>query len=307
MNQAATSTILTLFLLMIIGFVIKKRGHINASQESFIATFLQQYAIPGLMLDNVTSRFTPDFLKDSLPLLAVSFATLFVSILIGLMVAKTFRISPQNTGVFTTMFAFSNTIFIGVPVISGIFGEQGLPYLMVFYLMNTFLFWTMGVSLVAGKQAGKKSRLNIFKKLFNPPLIAFALGLVLLFTKTSLPAPVAKTCRYLSQLVTPLSTIYMGAIMGDLSFKKLPGLKPTFLVILGRFLVAPALAFALMSLLNFTGLARQVIVVAAALPVMAQVSVLAGYYGKDHQYTAFMTALTTLLSILIIPLYFRFI
>lgn len=306
MNQNGIDSILTLFIVMGVGFVLKKTGISNKASEDFITKLLQKISIPALMLYNVTTQFTPSFLKEYYPAILIAFLTIMASIITGLVIARIFRISEGNQGVFSTMFAFSNTIFIGVPVISGIFGEKGIPYLMLYYLMNTFLFWTIGMYLIGGDKGASLFSLSSFRKIFNPAMLMFLLGLVLMYTKTELPGSVMRSLGYLSEVVTPLSTLYMGSIIADLSFKKMPGLKPTLLILFGRFVFSPFLAMSILQLFGFSGLLVQVIVIASALPVMAQVSVMAGYYGKDKQYTAFMTALTTLLSIFILPFYFNF-
>lgn len=307
MSQNGIDAITTLFILMGIGFLLKKRGVFNRSAERFIVDLLQRAAIPGLMLYNVMNQFTEEFLRANYPAILASFLTLMGSIIIGLLVARAFAIGEKNQGVFTTMFAFSNTIFIGIPVITGIFGEQGIPFLMLFYLMNTFLFWTLGVYLIGGDQGVHLFSWQSLKKIFNPAMLAFLLGVLLMFNDIVLPGPITRSLKYFSDIVTPLSTLYMGSIIADLSLKKLPGLKPTLLIITGRFVISPLLAYVILTIFGFSGLLVQVLVIASALPVMTQVSVLAGYYGKDKQYTAFMTALTTLLAIFILPLYLQMI
>lgn len=306
MTQNGLDAILTLFLLMAVGFGLKKRRILGKASEEFITTLLQKAAIPALMFYNVSTQFTEKFLRDYSPAILVSFLTILAAIIAGLALARAFGISEKNQGIFTTMFAFSNTIFIGVPVITGIFGEAGIPFLMLFYLMNTFLFWTVGVFLIGADKGASLFSPGTLKKLFNPAMNAFLLGVVVMYTRTVLPGSVMRSLDYLASLVTPLSTLYMGSIIADLSFKKLPGPKPTLLILFGRFVFSPFLALMILKLFGFSGLLVQVIVIASALPVMSQVSILAGYYGKDKQYTAFMTALTTLLSIFILPFYFRF-
>ncbi|WFF73035.1 AEC family transporter [Proteiniclasticum sp. QWL-01] len=306
MNQNGIDAITTLFLIMGLGFVLKKRHLMQKSSEDFIVILLQKAAIPGLMLYNASTQFTTQFLKDYYPAILASFLAILGAVLVGLVTARLFSISDRNQGVFTGMFAFSNTIFIGVPVITGIFGEKGIPYLMLYYLMNTLLFWTVGSWLVGGEQGSGLLSLSSLSKIFNPALLAFLLGLGLMMYHISLPAPAMRSLKYLSDLVTPLSTLYMGSIIADLSLKKFPGLKPTLLILTGRFLISPLLAYSILTLFGFSGLLVEVLVIASALPVMTQMSVLAGYYGKDKQYTAFMTALSTILCIFVLPFYLSF-
>lgn len=307
MNQSGIDAIITLFIVMAIGYILKKRKLFSPASEKFIVELLQKVAIPGLMLYNVTTQFTEDFLRSNYPAIMASFLSIVGSIVIGLILARLFRIQEKNQGLFTSMIAFSNTIFIGIPVITGIFGEKGIPFLMLYYLMNTILFWTLGIYLIAGDQGVALFSWQSLKKIFNPAMLAIVLGIILMFNDITLPVPLTSSLKYLRDIVTPLSTLYMGAMIADLSFKKLPGLKPTLLIIVGRFLMAPLLTYGVLMFFGFSGLMVQVLVITSALPVMMQISVVAGFYGKDKQYSAFMTALTTLLAIFILPLYFYFI
>ena len=307
MNQSGIDAIITLFIVMAMGFILKKRKLLSPASEKFIVELLQKVAIPGLMLYNVTTQFTEDFLRSNYPAIMASFLSIVGAIVIGLVLARLFRIQDKNQGLLTSMIAFSNTIFIGIPVITGIFGEKGIPFLMLYYLMNTILFWTLGIYLIAGDQGVALFSWPSLKKIFNPAMLAIVLGIILMFNDITLPVPITSSLEYLRDIVTPLSTLYMGAMIADLSFKKLPGLKPTLLIILGRFIITPLLTYGILMFFGFSGLMVQVLVITSALPVMMQISVVAGFYGKDKQYSAFMTALTTLLAVFILPLYFYFI
>ena len=307
MNQNAVDAILTLFLVMIMGFGLKKWGIINRSADEFIVQLLTRAAIPCLMLLNGYTQFTEEFLVTYYPAILAAFLSIMSSLILSQIIGRFSGIKESSQGVFSAMFAFSNTIFIGVPVVSGIFGDHAIPYLMLYYFMNTLLFWTVGVYLVGGDQGVRLLSWNSLRKVFNLAMVAFILGIVLMLNDVELPNPVTRSLGYLSVLVTPLASLYMGSIIADLSFKKFPGFKPTILILLGRFLISPMLTWGILTLFGFSGLLVQVLVITAALPVMMQITVLAGYYGKDKQYTAFMVALTTLLAIVVLPLYFQLI
>lgn len=205
------------------------------------------------------------------------------------------------------MFSFSNTIFIGIPIISGVFGKDGIPYLMLYYLMNTFTFWSIGVYLIGMDKGSKLLDKESLKKFFNPGIISFFVGMALLYLKIDLPSPIMKSCEYLSDLVTPLSTIYMGSIIADIKFHDMAYFKDTFFVLIGRFILSPLVTYFIMKSLNFDPYITKVFVVASSLPVMTQVSVTCGHYGKDNKYATFMTTLTTFLYIFVLPIIFKFI
>lgn len=306
MQGNGTSTVVTLLLLMATGLLMKKTSVLNKNAENSIAKIIQNYCVPSLMLYNVTQNFSMDFLssnKSSLLIVLLSYAIMFISAFI---VTKVFKINKERYGIFTAMFSFSNTIFIGVPIITGVFGEKGLPFLMLYYLVNTFVFWSLGVYLIGMDSGRKFFSMDSLKKILNPGIISFFIGLYFLYTKTQIPTPLLKGFNYMSSMVTPLSTLYMGSVIADLKLGDLHYVKDTVLILLGRFIWAPLVTFFLMKHFGMGREITSVFVVASSLPVMTQVSVTAGNYGKDNKYAAFMTTLTTILYVFVIPLYFNY-
>ena len=307
MNGSGLNAIYTLFILMGLGVFLKKRGILNKSVESTMTRLISAYLVPAMMVYNVKNQFTKTFLIDNLTALAAVFVLISASVVLSLIVARIFRIEERREGIFAVMFSFSNSMFIGFPVVSGIFGDPGIPYLMLFYLINTTLFWTLGVYLVGKGGDHKLLSPSSLKKIFNPGFWGFMVGLVLLFLDIPVHPSVMKSLEYLSGMVTPLASIYMGSVAADIRLKDMLYIKDMLLVILGRFIVSPFLCLFICRLLGFPQLLTQVFVVISALPVMTNVSIVAGSYGKDSRFTAFMTALTTLLCIFALPFYFRFI
>lgn len=307
MQNNGISTVFTILILMAVGLLMKKNKVMNSNSEKSVAKIIQSYCIPALMLYNVTGQFTKDFLiKYRLSLIAVliSYAILLILSFISV---KLFSIDKDRMGVFAAMFSFSNTIFIGVPIITGVFGEKGIPYLMLYYLVNTFCFWSIGIYLIGMDKGRKFLSKESIKKFLNPGIISFFIGIFLLYNNISLPSPLMKAAGYMASMVTPLSTVYMGSVIADLSLSNLKYVKDTVLVLLGRFIVAPFVTLMIMKYFAFDASITRVFVIASSLPVMTNVSVSAGFYGKDEKYAAFMTTLTTVLYIFVLPLYFNFI
>ena len=307
MQTNGINTVITILLLMAVGLLMKKRNVIDNKTEKSLAKIIQNYCVPALMIYNVTKSFTTEFLsKYKLSILAVlsSYVIMFI---LSFIIIKIFSINKDNQGIFTAMFSFSNTIFIGVPIITGVFGDAGIPYLMLYYLANTFMFWSIGVYFIGMDKGRKLLSLESLRKFFNPGIISFFIAMLLLYFKITLPDPLLKSAGYLSSMVTPLSTLYMGSVIGDIKFKDLHYIKDTILVLLGRFIIAPLIMLTIMKYFNFDTDITRVFIIASSLPVMTNVSVTAGLYGKDTKYAAFMTTLTTVLYIFVLPFYFKFI
>ena len=229
-----------------------------------------------------------------------------ITLLLSMGTAAALKLPRERRGVFAAMAGLSNTIFIGIPVCTQLFGEACMPYLMIYYLANTTFVQSAGVMLVerSGTVAGEKTTALGFVKnmLSKPPILGLLLALTLLGLGQHLPAPLMRFAGYVSNSVSPLALIYCGFIVYEVGLRNLrlaPGL-PTMLVL--RLVVAPAICIGLCTMFGVTGLARNVFVVDSALPVVTQVTVMAGAYGADEKYAATGACLSIFASFLTIPL-----
>ena len=205
-------------------------------------------------------------------------------------VAFLLRLPRERWGVFVAMAGFSNTLFIGIPVSTHLFGEVCMPYVMLYYLANTIFVQSAGILIIersgTKKEAGRGVA-GFFKDVFTKPPILGVLGTVLLLILDLRPPEVLmQFADYVSGSVSPMALIYCGFIVYEVGLKSLrlmPGL-PTMLIL--RLAVAPVICYGFCLLFGVTGLARDVFLVESALPVVTQVTVLAGAYGADEKYAA---------------------
>ena len=225
---------------------------------------------------------------------------------LGVAAAALLRLPRERWGVFVAMAGLSNTIFIGIPVCTQLFGETCMPYLMLYYLGNTSVLQSVGILLVeragsVGRQGG--GALPFLRDLFTkPPILAVILSVLLLVLGLHPPEPVMKFAGYISGSVSPLALIYCGFIVYEVGLKNLRFLQglPTMLVL--RLAVSPVICLSCCTLFGMTGLPLRVFVVESALPVVSQVTVMAGAFGADEQYAAVGSCLSILGSFITIPL-----
>ncbi|MCX8013067.1 MAG: AEC family transporter, partial [Rectinema sp.] len=179
-----------------------------------------------------------------------------------------------------------------------------------YYIANTTTFWTLGVYGIAKDGARRTNRpkpslisLSGLRRILSPPLVGFLLAVVLIILGIRLPKPVMDSCRYLGNMTTPLSMLFIGIIIARVDWKSLRFECDFVLILAGRFFVTPALMFGLVKFSGFPVLMKQVFLMQAANPAMTQNPILAEAYGADSEYTAIGTSLTTVLSMATIPLY----
>ena len=301
----ALSASLVLLMFMSVGYFMGARGWMTQREKTFVSKYVVNIAVPCNCISGLLNNLDHDSLAQAALMVLAGILGVGATLLISVALASLLRLPRARWGVFVNMAAFSNTLFIGIPVSTQLFGDACMPYLMLYYLANTIFVQSAGLMLVehAGTRPGGKTTLAGFlKDLFSkPPILAVLFTLLLLVLDLRLSQPVMKFTGYIADSVSPLALVYCGFIVYEVGLKNLrllPGL-PAMLVM--RLAVSPLICLAFCHLFGMTGLARSVFIVESALPVPSQVTVMAGAFGADERYAAVGSTLSTLCSFLTIP------
>lgn len=302
----AVSACLVVLLLMAVGYFMGVKGWMTAAEKNFLSRFIINIAVPANCIVGLLNNLDRDGLVRAGPQVAAALLGVGATLLLSMGAASLLRLPRARWGVFATMAGLSNTLFIGIPVCTQLFGEACMPYVMLYYLGNTTFLQSAGILLVErsgdrGRQPGGPVRFlrDIFTK---PPILGVLSAIVLLVLGIDLPGPVMRFAGYISNTVSPLALIYCGFIVYEVGLKNLrllPGL-PTMLVL--RLVVAPVICWGSCLLFDMEGLARDVFLVESALPVVSQVTVMAGAYGADEEYAATGACLSILGCFVTLPI-----
>lgn len=302
----AVSACLVLVLLMAVGYFMGARGWMTAAEKKFLSRFIINIAVPANCIVGLLNNLDRDGLVQAVPQVSAALLGVGATLLLSMGLATLLRLPRARWGVFAAMAGLSNTLFIGIPVCTQLFGEVCMPYVMLYYLGNTTFLQSAGILLVErsgdrGRQPGGPVRFlrDIFTK---PPILGVLFAIVLLVLGIDLPGPVMRFAGYISSTVSPLALIYGGFIVYEVGLRNLrllPGL-PAMLVI--RLVVAPAICWGCCRLFGLEGLVRDVFLVESALPVVSQVTVMAGAYGADEKYAATGACLSIFACFVTLPI-----
>lgn len=302
----ATRGVLSILLMISVGFVLSKKKIIEAQAAKLLSSLVIMVALPSFMVTNLTGTYDRAKLFELAGGLYIPFSVNIACIGLGSLIARLIKVPEKRRGTFCTMFALSNTIFVGLPVNLALFGDASLPYALLYYIATTVFFWTFGsysISRDGGAKDAKLFSIATLKNILSPPLLGFLFAVLLILFKLKLPPFLADSFRYLGGMTTPLSMVFIGSVMASVRWKELRFDRSMAFVLLGRFVVAPALVFAIVTALGLPQLMKSVFVVQAAMPAMTTTSILAEAYGADARYAATATTLTTVVSLATIPLY----
>jgi predicted permease len=204
------------------------------------------------------------------------------------------------------MFFASNTIFIGLPVNLALFGEKSVPAVLLFYIGYTFFFWTLGIYDIRRFAEGRKDAvfsISDLKNVFSPPLLGFIVGVILVFLDIKLPFFFIDTCKCLGNLTTPLSMIFVGITVHSIRIRDIRFEAENLIILFGRFIISPLIVLGLVLLIPISLLMEKVFIIQAAMLVITQVAIISKAYNADDKYTVTMVTLSTIISLIFIPVY----
>ncbi len=301
---AALSGVSVILLMVVVGFVLNERGWFSPASPKIISKIVTQVALPAYMISTITKEFSASELDTLLPDLRYPVLSMAILFGISLAVAHALAIRRSHLGLFSSMFFNSNTVFIGLPINLALFGSASVPYVLVYYMANTTFFWTLGVWLIQkdGQSEAKINFKQALGKLFSPPLLGFIFAVILVVLHVHLPKFILSTCQYLGGLTIPLSMLFIGIAISNAGLARVRFNRDAFGILLGRFLLAPALMALLVLPSHMPVLMKQVFIIQAAMPVMTNAPVVSKLYHADSNYAAIMVTETTVLSVIVIPI-----
>jgi predicted permease len=299
-------SIFSIVLMIMTGYFFTNKGWFDEQASKLFSRIINNIALPLYMIWNLMSTFNKDGLLHLAAGLLVPFSSMFACYIVSYGVSKLLKVKSNRQGTFRSMFFVSNTIFIGLPVNLALFGEQSVPYVLLYYIANTSLFWTIGASGIRNDGAvgqGETSVIEVVKKIFSPPLLGFLLAIALILGDLSLPRFILDTCKYLGNMTTPLSMLFIGIAIYGVKLKDIKLSKDMIAILLGRFVISPCLVIAITHFMPLPLLMKKVFIIQAMLPVMTQTAIIAKVYQADAEYAAIMTTVTTVLAVFVIPVY----
>ncbi len=312
-----------------VGYLFARKGYIKREHKGLMTKLIINAGMPALVMSNILGSLELESMGDPLKLIGIPVLSMASTLAIGLLLAKLIKPAPVRRGGFVVMCAFSNSVFVGLPMNTGLFGDKAIPYVMIFYMVNTTFFWTVGNYLInkSGEEGrGVKPKLSLgksLKKLLSPPLIALMIAIPLLILEynlarnegfmraftgwggygivTLVQRSFIKMCGYVGNIVTPLALLYIGSALYEYGFKSLKPDKDMFAALAVRFIAAPAIMLLLCKLLGLNGVGSGVFVIEAAMPVMTQAVVLAASCDADESFVAAGMCISTLGCFVLVP------
>ena len=301
------TSIIPIIAIIVLGYILQVRGWFGDDFGPNLSRLIMNVALPASIFVSVMKYLTLDKLISLSGGLLYTFVAFILGYIVAYIAVMLFKIRPGRRGTMINTFVNANTIFIGLPLNVALFGDQALPYFLIYYITNTISTWTLGVYLMTSdSKSGQSKETSKFdwKKLLPAPLVGFLVALLFLILRIPIPDFATNTLTYVGNIVTPLSLIYIGIVLAKAGLKTITFDKDTIVTLVGRFILAPLIMLLVLKFFapNMATAEFKTFMIQSATPALAVLPILANQGKGDVEFSTNVVTLSTVLFIVVIPI-----
>ena len=286
--------VITLFLMMGVGYVLAKKGWFTEETSAQCTRLLIYVVTNCIIITQLQIEASMDVIRSML-LSAVGMAAPFVIMLP--VVQFMFRKERPDTKIVRRFgMVYPNSSFMGFPLLAGILGDSALLYGVISMLIFTLFQWTHGALTMGGK-------FSIKRMVVNPGILSMIFGLFLFVTGLRLPAPVNNAMEFMTDMNSPLAMVVIGSQMARADIRNVFKQPKLYLTAAVKLLIVPAVVCIVLLPLEMEPLSYCACVVLAACPTAGTTSMFAQMFKRDVETAAQMVTLSTLLSVITLPVF----
>ena len=301
------TSIIPIIAIIILGYILQVKGWFGDDFGPNLSRLIMNVALPASIFVSVLKYLTLDKLISLSGGLLYTFVAFILGYIVAYIAVVLFKVRSGRRGTMINTFVNANTIFIGLPLNVALFGDQALPYFLIYYITNTISTWTLGVYLMTSdSKAGQSKETTKFdwKKLLPAPLVGFLVALLFLILRISIPDFATNTLTYVGNIVTPLSLIYIGIVLAKAGLNTITFDKDTIVTLVGRFILAPLIMLLVLKFFapNMATAEFKTFMIQSATPALAVLPILANQGKGDVEFSTNVVTLSTVLFIVVIPI-----
>lgn len=283
-----------------VGYIATKVGVFRHDQVSDFTRLIINITLPALLLASVNTMEGATLQTMGLAALLALFQFCAL-VLCALLCNALLRTPREERSIYIFMAICTNTGFIGLPVISAIYGNDSILFSGIFIAVMSFFVYSFGFGVLVPRKPGEKVSIP-WKAMLNPAMVVSIVSIVLVAVRFTFPPVVAEGLSLVGNVTAPLAMLMVGIIVANASLKDVFKEWRLYPFIAIRQLIVPALLFLGLNALGIDHLLCGVFVVMFAMPVGSMTSGFAQMMGRDPRLPARGTVLSTLASFIVVPL-----
>ena len=290
---------LILLAIVVVGYVAGKLDYMGGDFDRRLSNIIIDFTCPALILSSTMGGTLPDR-GLILPLLGISLLTYLLLTAVAFGLPKFITKKNEYHGPVGFALMFGNVGFIGYPIVGALFGHQAVFYAAILNVVNTLAVFTIGVMLINGE----RQRLAFQPKILmsSPMMAAYLAILIVALGLDNIPDIISQPITMIGNITVPGALLIIGSSMSRLSWRTMLGSRVVYVTTAFRLLILPLIIYVLFRTVGFDPMVVNLNTIIIAMPVATYGTILCLRYGKDSTLITEITFISTLLSVLTIPL-----
>lgn len=289
-----------LFTIMILGYIFRKAGMISDEGKSLLTDLVLYVTLPASIIKSFQIEFNHQILVSCIVVIVVAAGIQVGAWLLGMILYPGFPDERKKVLQYATI--CSNAGILGNPIAEGIFGSMGLLYASIYTIPQRTFMWSIGLTYFT--QAPDMKTL-IKKVSTHPCIVSVVIGMLIMVFQIPVHGFLSLTIKNIAGGNTFLAMSLVGTILAEVPFRSLPE-KDTVYYSFIRLFFIPFLVYLACHFAQVDSLVTGVSVVLSGMPSASVTAVLAAKYGKDEVFATKCVVLSTLLSMVTVPLWCLF-
>lgn len=293
-SSPIVDSVISLFIMIVVGAYSTRKGVITTKTKEGLVNVLIEIALPFMIFSSFIFNYDESIGANVLRTFFYSASAYVITIVVSWLLTAPVK-GPKKT-VLHFANVFSNTGYVGFPILNAIYGSEGVVYGSIFNMFFVVLVWTYGIILYRGV-IGENVKEELRKVLLNRSIIAVVLGLMVMFFDIKLPSAVVAGAKSLGGLTGPLSMLIIGAILSEVRIADHLKDWTVYYGVVSKLIVIPFIIYLCALTLGYASMMVNTVIILTAMPASTMTSILAERYRGAGDYAAVIVSLTTLLSL----------
>ena len=292
-------TMLKLFLLLVLGFVLFKCHIFDEYTNKKISALIVNVASPMLIISSIAGVEGNN--KSIVFLMIGAGILMYIGfIILGKIINRIFPFPKKDWPVYECMVVFANTGFMGYPVLLDVFGQEAVFYASLIHMAFNFFVYTYAIMCLT-KSDDSEFKLN-FKQLLTPGIVLIFIGILIYLFDIQLPSVLMDTINSVGSLTAPLSMMMIGSSLAVYPIKDSFTDWRSYVFAFVRLIIVPFMTMIVCRLLHINPYYANITIITNAMPVGSMVLMLATQYNANIKIVTRNIVVSTLLSVITIPI-----
>ena len=292
-------TMLKLFLLLVLGFVLFKCHIFDEYTNKKISALIVNVASPMLIISSIAGVEGSN--KSIVFLMIGAGILMYIGfIILGKIINRIFPFPKKDWPVYECMVVFANTGFMGYPVLLDVFGQEAVFYASLIHMAFNFFVYTYAIMCLT-KGDDSEFKLN-FKQLLTPGIVLIFIGILIYLFDIQLPSVLMDTINSVGSLTAPLSMMMIGSSLAVYPIKDSFTDWRSYVFAFVRLIIVPFVTMIVCRLLHINPYYANITIITNAMPVGSMVLMLATQYNANVKIVTRNIVVSTLLSVITIPI-----